>query len=44
MSHNPVLGARALIELFEMNYLRALVVEIGSYLKQHTDRARATPK
>ena len=33
MPHNPVMGARTLIELFDADYLRALVQKISSYLK-----------
>jgi hypothetical protein len=34
MPHNPVMGARTLIEVFDADYLRALVDEITSYLKE----------
>jgi len=34
MPHNPVMGARTLIEVFDTDYLRAVVGEITSYLKE----------
>jgi len=33
MPHNPVMGARTLIEVFDADYLRAVVDEISSYLQ-----------
>lgn len=33
MPHDPVYGARALIAIFDVDYLRALVGEISNHLK-----------
>ena len=33
MPHNPVMGARTLIEVFDVEYLRALVIELSNHLK-----------
>ena len=33
MPHDPVMGARTLIEVFDADYLRSLVGEISNHLK-----------
>jgi len=33
LPHNPVMGARTLIEVFDVDYLRALVTELSNHLK-----------
>ena len=34
MPHNPVMGARTLIEVFDPDYLRAVAEEIATYLNE----------
>jgi hypothetical protein len=39
LPHNPVMGARTLIEVFDVAYLRAVVAELVTYLNSVTESA-----